>query len=67
MTMARIQPLWKANKYNIGYYNVREIWPRNIHDRKKALFLYIDHFCLIWKSQGVSFNQAIQEIQAFFN
>ena len=30
------------------------------------MYLYNNHFCLIWKSQGVSFNQAIQELKANF-
>ena len=30
------------------------------------MFLYNFHFCLIWKSQGVSFNQAIQELKDNF-
>ena len=27
------------------------------------MFLYNNHFCLIWKSEGVSFNQAIKKIK----
>ena len=30
------------------------------------MFLYNNHFCLIWKSQGVSFNQVIQELKNNF-
>ena len=30
------------------------------------MYLYNNHFCLIWKSQGVSFNQAIQELKNNF-
>ena len=30
------------------------------------MYLYNNHFCLIWKSQGVSFNQAIQELKDNF-
>ena len=29
-------------------------------DRNEALFLYNNHFCLIWKSEGISFNQAFK-------
>ena len=31
-----------------------------------CFFLYNNHFCLIWKSEGVSFNQAIQELKNDF-
>ena len=30
------------------------------------MFLYNNHFCLIWKSQGVSFNQAVHELKDNF-
>ena len=30
------------------------------------MFLYNNHFCLIWKSEGVSFNQAIKELKDNF-
>ena len=30
------------------------------------MYLYNNHFCLIWKSQGVSFNQAITELKKNF-
>ena len=35
-------------------------------DRNNALYLYNNHFCLIWKSEGVSFNQAIKELKDNF-
>ena len=34
----------------------------NIVERNKALFLYKNHFCLIWKCGNVSFNQANKEL-----
>ena len=66
MTMARIQPFCKANNINLGYYNNDRVFPRTVTNRDTALYLYNNHFCLIWKSQGVSFNQAIQELKANF-
>ena len=30
------------------------------------MYLYNNHFCLIWKSEGVSFNQAIKELKDNF-
>ena len=35
-------------------------------NRNSALYLYNNHLCLIWKSQGVSFNQDIQELENNF-
>ena len=35
-------------------------------ERKKALNLYNIPFCFIWKSQGVSFIQATQELKTNF-
>ena len=43
-----------------------KVFPRSIADRNNALFLYNNHFCLIWKSEGVSFNQAIKELKITF-
>ena len=39
------------------------MFPRAVTNRDSALYLYKIHFCLIWKSQGVSFNQAITELK----
>ena len=66
MTMARIQPFCRANNINLGYYNNDRVFPRTVTNRDSALYLYNSHFCLIWKSQGVSFNQAIQELKNNF-
>ena len=41
------------------------MFPRSVTNRDSALFIYNNHFCLIWKSQNVSFNQAIQELKDF--
>ena len=66
MTKARIQPSCQANNISLGYYNDDRVFPRTVTNRNSALFLYNIHFCLIWKSQGVSFNQAIQELKDNF-
>ena len=44
---------------------VREFF-LNRSQKKIALFLYNNHFCLIRKSEGVSFNQAITELKDNF-
>ena len=66
MTKARIQPFCRANKINLGYWDGERVFPRTVTNRDSALYLYNNHFCLIWKSQGVSFNQAIQELKNNF-
>ena len=66
MTKARIQPFCRANQINLGYYNEDRVFPRNFTNRDCALYLYNNHFCLIWKSEKVSFKQAIQELKNNF-
>ena len=67
MTMARIQPFCKANNIDLGYYNKNNrVYPSSMTNRNSVLYLYNNHFCLIWKSQSVSFNQAIQELKNNF-
>ena len=63
MTKARIQPFCRANNINLGLFDGTTIFPRSVTDRNNALFLYNNHFCLKWKSEGVSFNQAIKELK----
>ena len=66
MTKARIRPFWRANIINLGYYNGDSVFPRSVTTRDNALYLYNNHFCLIWKSENVSFNQAITESKNTF-
>ena len=65
MTKARIQPFCRANIINLGYYNGDRVFPRSVTNRDSALFLYKNHFCVIWKSEGVSFNQGIKELEDY--
>ena len=60
MTTARIQPFCKKYNINIGYFNGKEVWPRTVTQRNTALKVHNNHFCLIWKSNGSSFNQIIE-------
>ena len=64
MTSARIHAFRKKYKLNIRYYDNTRVYPRGITERNKALYLYKNHFCLIWKSDRVSFNKAIEEMKA---
>ena len=66
MTKARIQPFCRANNINLGFYSEDRVFPRSVTNRDSALYLYNIHFCLIWKSHGVSFNQAITELKKNF-
>ena len=66
MTKARIQPFCRANNINIGYFDGDGVYPRSVTNRDCALFLYNNHFCVIWKSENVCFKQAIKELDENF-
>ena len=66
MTKARIQPICRAKNINLGYFDGKRVFPRSVTIRDNALFLYKNHFCLVWKPEGVSFNQAIKELKDNF-
>ena len=57
MTLAGSQTCLINLGAEVGYFNGKKR-PRNFQDRKKEIFLYNNHFCLIWKSQAVSFIEA---------
>ena len=60
MTMAKVQPFCRANNIRLGYWDGTRVFPRSVTTRDSALFLYKNHFCLIWKSEGVSFDSVIK-------
>ena len=62
MTKARIQPFCRANNINLGYWDGERVFPRTVTNRDNALYLCNNHFCLIWKSEKISFKQAIKEL-----
>ena len=66
ITEARIQPFCRVNNFNLGYFDGIGVVPRSVTDRDNALFLYNNHFCLICKSENVSFNQAIKQVKDNF-
>ena len=66
MTSARIQPLCREYNINIGYYDGYSVYPRNFTDRKVALKMHYNNFCLISKSNGISLSQAIGELEPNF-
>ena len=63
MTKARIQPFCTSNNINLGNYDGERVFPRSVTDRNNALFLCNYHFCLIWKSEGVSFKEANKKLK----
>ena len=66
MIMARIQPCLRKLGTDLGYYKGDRVFPRTVTNRDSALYLYNNHFCLIWKSEGVSFNHALKELEDNF-
>ena len=66
ITKARIQPFCIPNNINLGYFDGARVFPRSVTERDNALFLYNNHFCVIRKSEVVSFNQAIKELKDNF-
>ena len=61
MTSARIQPFCRKYNINIGCFNGTRINRRNLTQSNTSLFIYNNHFCLIWKSNGISFNKVIED------
>ena len=61
MTKATIQPFWNAYKMNIGYFNGNEVCPKSVIEKDEAVFPYNDLFSLIWKTGGVSVDEAIEK------
>ena len=61
MTSARVQPFCRKYNINIGCFDATRINPGNVTQRDTALKINIHHFCLIWKSNGISFNQVIED------
>ena len=66
MTKARIQPFCRANNIDLEYFDGNGVYPRSVTNRNSALFICNNHFCVIWKSEGVSFKQAIKELKDNF-
>ena len=61
MTSARVQPFRRKYNINIGCYDGFRVCPRNITERNTALKIHKNYFCLIWKTDGVSFNKAKED------
>ena len=61
ITCTRNQPICRKYNINIGCFDGTRINPRNITQRDAALKIHNNHFCLIWKSKGTSFNKVIED------
>ena len=57
LTSTRIQPNCRKQKISIGCFDGTKHNPRNITQRITSLFIVINQFCIIWKSNGIPFNQ----------
>ena len=66
MTSARIQPFCGKYNINIGCYDGFRVYPRVTTGKKTTLKIYENQFCLIWKSDGISFDRAIKELKDNF-
>ena len=60
MTKARIQPFCRANNINLGYYNDERVFPRTVTNRDSALFLFNNHFCVIWNQKVLVLNKLLK-------
>ena len=66
MTSARVQLFCRKHNINIGCYDGFRVCPRNTTQKNKTLKIHNNHFCLIWKTNGVSFDKAIKELKDNF-
>ena len=66
MASARIQPFCRKYNINIGCYDGFRVCPRNFTQRNTALKIHNNHFCLIWKTDVISFDRAIKELKDHF-
>ena len=61
MTSARYQPFCRKYNIDIGCFDGTRKNPRNLTQRNTALKIHENHFCLIWKSENIIFNQLIED------
>ena len=66
LTSDRIQPFYRKYNINIGCFDGTKKNPRNITQRNTALKIHENHFCLIWKSDGINFYKAIKKLKNNF-
>ena len=66
MTSARIEPFCRKYKIELGYYDGCRVYFESTTERNLALKMHENHFCLIWKSDGISFDEAVKELKDNF-
>ena len=66
LTQARIQAFVWSDSINIDYHIGKDLFPRSFTERKRALSLYNNYFCLIRESECVIFKKAVKEIKSNF-
>ena len=66
MTSARSQPFCRKYNINIGCFDGTRKSPANFTQRNTAIKIHENHFCLIWKSDGINFDKAIKELKDNF-
>ena len=60
VTSARNQPFCKKYNINFGCFDGMRITLLDITQRNISWFIYNNHFCVIWKTNEISFNEAIE-------
>ena len=64
--MTSAQPFCKKYNINIDCYDGFRVCPTKIAERNISLYMYKNHFCLIRKLNGNSFNIAVEKIKKNF-
>ena len=66
MTSATFQPFYRKYNIKIGCYDGFKVCPRKITERNTMLKIHENQFCLILKSDGISFDKAIKDLKYNF-
>ena len=66
MASDRILSIFRKHNINIGCFDGSTIKPWNNTEKNIALYMYKNHFCLIWKTICISFNKAIEMLKLGF-
>ena len=64
MIKAKIRPFCIAHIKNIGFFNGKDVYSRSVTEKKKALLSNNSFVCPKWKSDGVEFFKANEEIKS---
>ena len=70
MTAAKMQPFCRKHNNDLGVYILkkqRSILPKTVTERRICLLIPNNHFWVIWKTNQLSFSDAIEEIENNFS